>query len=443
MEICTKFELAPTFMHHVLLQPQQQSWLRPSHSTIQQPIALNPIAVSQRSRWSRSPRSCSLEAQGSSSSSSRRSSAAGVMKKATSSSSEQDPSSVSVIIPVFNEVGSIRTLVERVGAVMRRRGAPYEIICVDDGSTDGSTKLLKAMAAHREDTRVVILSRNFGQTAAMAAGFDFAVGQLLVTLDGDLQNDADDIPALLDHLIRGGREGDDEGSAIVAAAGVVDTGVVREDGGFDLVCGWRRNRKDNFLTRNLPSTVANWLIGNVTGVKLHDYGCSLKAYRASLISKLRLYGEMHRFIPVLAVMEGAAISEVEVQHHPRTSGTSKYGLSRIFRVLLDLTTVYFWLRFRDKPMHFMGFLGGVCILGSLLTGAFASWSLFTATQRTLGYSMAISNAAPSYVLSAQLLIMGLQLVCLGLLAEICVRFEPQQRRHPYRVREVATHQEQR
>jgi glycosyltransferase involved in cell wall biosynthesis len=138
-----------------------------------------------------------------------------------------------------------------------------------DSSVDaGSTKLLKAMAAHREDTRVVILSRNFGQTAAMAAGFDFAVGQLLVTLDGDLQNDADDIPALLDHLIRGGREGDDEGSAIVAAAGVVDTGVVREDGGFDLVCGWRRNRKDNFLTRNLPSTVANWLIGNVTGVKL-------------------------------------------------------------------------------------------------------------------------------------------------------------------------------
>lgn len=141
MEICTKFELAPTFMHHVLLQPQQQSWLRPSHSTIQQPIALNPITVSQRSRWSRSPRSCSLEAQGSSSSS-RRSSAAGVMKKATSSSSEQDPSSVSVIIPVFNEVGSIRTLVERVGAVMRRRGAPYEIICVDDGSTDGKNKEL-------------------------------------------------------------------------------------------------------------------------------------------------------------------------------------------------------------------------------------------------------------------------------------------------------------
>lgn len=138
-----------------------------------------------------------------------------------------------------------------------------------DSSVDaGSTKLLKAMAAHREDTRVVILSRNFGQTAAMAAGFDFAVGQLLVTLDGDLQNDADDIPALLDHLIRGGGVGDGEGSATVAAAAVVDTGVVREDGGFDLVCGWRRNRKDNFLTRNLPSTVANWLIGNVTGVKL-------------------------------------------------------------------------------------------------------------------------------------------------------------------------------
>ncbi|KAH9547323.1 hypothetical protein CY35_11G028500 [Sphagnum magellanicum] len=389
MEICTKFELAPTFMHRLLLQPQQQSWLRPSHSTIQQRIILNPIIVWQRSGWSRSPRSCSLEAQGISSS--KKSSAAGVMKKATSSSSEQDPSSVSVIIPVYNEVGSIRTLVERVGGVMRRRGAPYEIICVDDGSTDGSTKLLKVMAAHREDMRVVILSRNFGQTAAMAAGFDFAVGQLLVTLDGDLQNDADDIPALLDHLIRGGGGGG-EGSATVAAAAVVDTGVVREDGGFDLVCGWRRNRKDNFLTRNLPSTVANWLIGNVTGV----------------------------------------------QHHPRTSGTSKYGLGRIFRVLLDLTTVYFWLRFRDKPMHFMGFLGGICILGSLLTSAFASWSLFTATQRTWGYSMAISNAAPSYVLSAQLLIMGLQLVCLGLLAEICVRFEPQHRRHPYRVREVTT-----
>ncbi|KAH9547322.1 hypothetical protein CY35_11G028500 [Sphagnum magellanicum] len=326
MEICTKFELAPTFMHRLLLQPQQQSWLRPSHSTIQQRIILNPIIVWQRSGWSRSPRSCSLEAQGISSS--KKSSAAGVMKKATSSSSEQDPSSVSVIIPVYNEVGSIRTLVERVGGVMRRRGAPYEIICVDDGSTDGSTKLLKVMAAHREDMRVVILSRNFGQTAAMAAGFDFAVGQLLVTLDGDLQNDADDIPALLDHLIRGGGGGG-EGSATVAAAAVVDTGVVREDGGFDLVCGWRRNRKDNFLTRNLPSTVANWLIGNVTGVKLHDYGCSLKAYRASLVSNLHLYGEMHRFIPVLAVMEGAAISEVEGQANALHGVSGRHMHSRI------------------------------------------------------------------------------------------------------------------
>ncbi|XP_024362297.1 uncharacterized protein [Physcomitrium patens] len=342
---------------------------------------------------------------------------------------EEDKNSpaVSVIIPVYNEIAAIGTLVEKVGDVMQKRGGPYEVVCVDDGSTDGTARILKQMAAEREDMRVVIFRRNFGQTAAMAAGFDFAAGDVFVTMDGDLQNDAEDIPKLVDQLVYGNQGGHP-----------VNTGVVREDGGYDLVCGWRRKRKDNAFTRNFPSWVANMLIGALTGVRLHDYGCSLKAYRAPLLSTLLLYGEMHRFIPTLAAMEGAAISELEVRHHPRTLGKSKYGLGRIFRVLMDLTTVYFLQRFRQKPMHFIGFLGGVCMLGSIVAAASTSRSLVK-TAHVWGYSMAISSASPGFVLSLQLLIMGLQLVCLGLVAEVCVRIYYESQSQPvYRVREVAT-----
>eukprot|EP00850_Spirogloea_muscicola_P001278 SM000004S15148 [mRNA] locus=s4:1489783:1492115:+ [translate_table: standard] len=315
---------------------------------------------------------------------------------------------------------------------MRARGGPYEIVCVDDGSSDGTTQLLQAMAAERQDLRAVIFRRNFGQTAAMAAGFDFAAGELLVTMDGDLQNDADDIPRILDKLLYGETgQGGDPGNGAWGS-------MPRDDGGYDMVVGWRRHRKDDVLTRNIPSAAANWLIGRVTGVKLHDYGCSLKAYRASVVSSLRLYGEMHRFIPALAAMEGASISELEVQHAPRLYGASKYGLGRIPRVLLDLATIWFLSKYRDRPMQLVGLLGILCLLSSMAFGVAACWS-FATSARSYGVAMALSSSMAHAVASLELLVMGSQLMCLGFLSEICIRtyFESQPR-PVYRVREVAT-----
>lgn len=336
---------------------------------------------------------------------------------------------VSIIIPVYNEVGSISILVKKITAVMKKRGGLFEIICIDDGSTDGSSRVLKGLAGELEHVRAVLLRRNFGQTAAMAAGFDFAAGDIVVSLDGDLQNDPDDIPRLLDVLISGPQSGE-----VLQSWG---TPGQRDDGGYDMVCGWRKSRKDNALTRNFPSHVANWLIGQVTGVKLHDYGCSLKAFRTPLVHLLRLYGEMHRFLPALAAMEGASIAEVEVRHNPRTSGRSKYGLSRIPRVLLDLLTVFFLANFRDRPLHFIGILGGICLLSS---GAFAASFCFSfhSTWRAYGSMASAWTCSLSHLVAAlEMLILGAQVFCMGLVADLCMRtyFESQDRRI-YRVREV-------
>ncbi|MEO1802592.1 MAG: glycosyltransferase family 2 protein, partial [Cyanobacteria bacterium J06629_2] len=239
------------------------------------------------------------------------------------------PLDLSIVVPIYNEAESIETLVQAIADAVIRTNLRYEIICVDDGSKDGSTDVLTKLARRRTDLKAVILRRNYGQTPAMAAGFESARGKAIVTLDGDLQNDPADIPMLLEKL----------------------------EEGYDLVSGWRRKRQDAALTRLLPSKIANIIIAKVTGVKLHDYGCSLKAYRAELIADMNLYGELHRFLPALAYIEGARIAEVPVRHHARRFGQSKYGLGRTIRVIMDLLTVYFMKKFLTRPMHVFG-LGG-------------------------------------------------------------------------------------
>ncbi|CAI7874509.1 unnamed protein product [Closterium sp. NIES-54] len=343
-----------------------------------------------------------------------------------------DLPTVSVVIPLFNEARSIPILVERVGDVLSRAGWPHEVICVDDGSSDGTSLLLKAMAAERPELRVVVLRRNFGQTAAMAAGFDYAAGDFIVTLDGDLQNDPSDVPRLLRLLLLGrkGAVGQEAGARWVA-------GRERDGGGYDMVCGWRRARRDDFLSRNLPSAVANLLIGAVTGVRLHDYGCSLKAYRGSLVRSMRLYGELHRFLPALAAMEGASISELEVQHHPRQVGVSKYNLSRTPRVIVDLLTVAFLTRFRDRPMHFFGPLAALTLLAAAVFFVlFCTAALKAAAAYGVGMAMVVGAA--HLVASLEFVVAGFVLFGLGLVAELCMRtYYEAQGRSVYRVREVA------
>jgi glycosyltransferase involved in cell wall biosynthesis len=308
---------------------------------------------------------------------------------------------VSVVVPIYNEVENIPHLVPAVAGVLAEAGLDYELICVDDGSQDGSTERLRHLAQERYDLKVVILRRNYGQTAAMAAGFDQATGAVVVTLDGDLQNDPQDIPRLLAKL----------------------------DEGFDLVSGWRQARQDHGLTRLLPSRVANWLIGQVTGVKLHDYGCTLKAYRRELLKDMNLYGELHRFLPALAYIEGARIAELPVRHHPRRFGSSKYGLGRTFRVMMDLLTIAFMKRFLTRPMHVFGLLG-LTFLGLGL--GLGMYLLFL----KIGLGQSIGQR-PLLFLAGLAVIAGLQLFCFGLLAELLMRtYHESQGRPIYRVREV-------
>ena len=236
---------------------------------------------------------------------------------------------VSVMIPVFNEVEAIGPLYESTRKVLAGLGRPWEMIFINDGSTDGSDRKLDEIAAADPNVRVLHFRRNFGQTAAMMAGFDHARGVVIIPLDGDNQNDPADIPAMLDKI----------------------------NEGFDVVSGWRKDRQDNALQRNLPSIMANRLISGVSGVSLHDFGCSLKAYRADVIRGVRLYGEMHRFLPIYAKWHGARITEIPVNHHPRKTGSSKYGLERVMKVIFDLLTVKFMDKFMLKPMYLFGFWG--------------------------------------------------------------------------------------
>ena len=308
---------------------------------------------------------------------------------------------LSVIIPVFNEEGNIDPLYREIKGALEGLGAEYEILAIDDGSTDDSFTVLKRL--HEEDPRVKVIRfrRNFGQTAAFAAGFDLAQGEVIVTLDADLQNDPADIPLLLSKI----------------------------EEGYDVVSGWRVGRKDPFLTRRLPSMVANWLISQTTGVRLHDHGCSLKAYRSEVIKEVRLYGELHRFIPALASWMGVRVAEVPVQHHARRFGKSKYGLARTIRVLLDLLTVRFLLSYSTRPIQIFGLLG---LLSFVIGGVLLAY---------LGYVRLVLQQPiadrPLILLAILLTMVGVQLVTMGLLGELVVRtYHESQDKPIYAVREV-------
>lgn len=308
---------------------------------------------------------------------------------------------VSVVVPVYNEVESLPYLIEAIATTLTENQLSYEIICVDDGSTDGCAKFLKQQAQIRTDLKAVLLRRNYGQTAAMAAGFNYAQGKAIVTLDGDLQNDPADIPLLIAKL----------------------------EEGYDLVSGWRKHRQDAAISRLLPSKIANWLIGLITGVKLHDYGCSLKAYRSELVADMNLYGELHRFLPTLAYIEGARIIELPVRHHARRYGQSKYGLWRTFRVLMDLLTISFMQTFLTRPMHVFGLFGLISMVLGTLLGLYL-------TFLKVGLGQSIGNR-PLLILVVLLLVTGVQLFSFGLLAELLMRtYHESQGRPIYRVREV-------
>ena len=290
---------------------------------------------------------------------------------------------LSLVVPVFNEAENLPELHrEIVGAL---EGMEYEILYVDDGSTDGSFEILAGLGDTCGRVRVIRFRRNFGQTAALSAGFKYARGAIIVPLDADRQNDPADIPRLVKKL----------------------------DEGYDIVSGWRKERKDNPMTRTLPSRLANWMIGKITGVHLHDYGCTLKAYRAESIKQIRLYGEMHRFIPALARWGGEKVGEMEVNHRPRTAGKTKYGLSRTFKVVLDLMTIKFLASFSTKPIYVFGGLGVFLFFASVVSGAAVIYM-----KLAENYSM---NRNPLLVISLILMTTAVQFVLMGLLAEILVR----------------------
>ena len=309
---------------------------------------------------------------------------------------------VSIIVPVYNEEESIGLLYQAVEKSLKTMGVPWELILVDDGSQDNSLEKIRGIVKeHPDHVSAVILRRNFGQTAAIAAGIDHSEGDVIVLLDADLQNDPADIPVMVNKL----------------------------NEGYDLVSGWRFDRHDKFLTRTLPSRMANSLISLVTGVKLHDYGCSLKAYRREVLTGFRLYGEMHRFIPVYANSIGAKIVEVKVRHHARKFGKAKYGLERIFKVILDLFTVKFLTSYSSKPIYVFGGTGLV-----LITFSFASL-LFLGIRRIVAKISPFSS--PLFTIAIMIASMGFQSILMGLIAELLVRtYHESQNKPVYTIREV-------
>jgi len=308
---------------------------------------------------------------------------------------------ISIVIPVFNEEDNLETLYSQLKQVLEGVGKTYEIILVDDGSTDSTFYILERL--HKRDSHVWVIRfrRNFGQSAAFSAGFEFAKGNIIVTMDADLQNDPADIPRLLDKL----------------------------EEGYDVISGWRVDRKDSFLTRQVPSRIANFLISMITGVKLHDYGCSLKVYRTAVVKNVRLYGEMHRFIPALASWMGIRIAELPVNHAPRLSGHSKYGIMRTIRVILDLLTVKFLLGYSTRPIQIFGFLGALSLFIGLILSAYL-------TTIKLAFNQPLRDR-PLLLLAILLIIFGVQLITMGLLGELVIRnYYESQNKPTYMVKEV-------
>jgi glycosyltransferase involved in cell wall biosynthesis len=314
---------------------------------------------------------------------------------------------ISVVIPIHNEEQSILRLYDRLTAVLERLNRPHEILFVDDASTDRSFELLSNLVETDSHLKVIRLRRNFGQTAALCAGFDEAQGNVIISMDGDMQHDPEDIPALLAQI----------------------------DDGYDIASGWRRNRLDNAVTRRIPSRIANWMMAKVSGVKLRDFGTTFKAYRAEILKDVNLYGELHRFIPALASMYGARIAEVPIRNAPRLGGGSHYGIGRTFHVLFDILTIKFLLSYFTRPMHFFGKLG----LGGTGIGGAILFYLFI--YKMMGGEIVVQHG-PLMIAGAILLLTGLMMFSTGLLGELMMRtyFESQGRRI-YAVREIRTKKE--
>ena len=313
---------------------------------------------------------------------------------------ERQSTEVSVVVPVLNEQDNIGPLYEQITQSLTGK-YNYEIIFVDDGSTDNSFEILTRLQKDDAKLRLIRFRKNFGQTAALSAGFDHARGKIIVAIDADLQNDPADIPEMIDKL----------------------------DEGFDVVSGWRKKRHDKALTRLLPSVIANWLIATITRVKLHDFGCTLKVYRREILDQINLYGEMHRFIPALASWNGARIVEMIVNHRPRTTGVAKYGMGRTFKVVLDLITVKFMGSFSTKPIYIFGGLGLLTGLVAFLSGAAVLYQKFVS-----GFAM---NRNPLLVLTAMLVTATIQFILMGLLAEMLIRtYHESQNRPTYVIKDI-------
>ena len=307
---------------------------------------------------------------------------------------------LSIFLPVYNEEENLQPLHEKLSEALEQLGRSYEILYIDDGSTDASLARLRELALLDERVRVIAFRRNYGQTAAMSAGIDYARGDILIPMDADLQNDPADIQRLLAKL----------------------------DEGYDVVSGWRKDRKDRWLTRRLPSMLANRLVSRIAGITLHDYGCSLKAYRRDALTDVKLYGEMHRFIPIYAAWAGARVAEIPVTHHARQAGQSKYGLSRTGKVLFDLITIKFMSSYMTKPLYLFGWAGALCLVVSFISLVFALYFRFVEGVHL--------NRMPLATLAMIMFAMGVQFIFMGLLAEMIVRtYHESQNKPTYLIRE--------
>ncbi len=314
-----------------------------------------------------------------------------------------EPVSVSIVIPIHNEEKSILPLYDQLVKVLETRPRPFEILMVDDASNDGSLELLRSLVETDARLKVIRLRRNFGQTAALAAGFELAQGEIIVAMDGDLQHDPADLPALLEAIEKG----------------------------CDIASGWRKERVDNALTRKIPSRIANWLMRQASGVALHDFGTTFKAYRREIIKDIRLYGELHRFIPALASWSGAQIAEVPIRNVERADGASHYGLGRTFKVVFDILTIRFLLKYFTRPMHFFGTVGFLCGgLGTVLLAVLVIDKLLR------GHHLMVDHG-PLLIGGAMLVLTGIQLVCTGLIGEVLMRtYFESQNRPIYSIREI-------